>query len=62
MQNLVGIGAHTGALARGEDDNGKAALIAHGEEQWHADHDGASILSQQKGRLDYAEPPEGAPL
>ena len=35
MKHLVRVGAHARALPRGEDHDGKSALVAHRREQWH---------------------------
>src|SRR4029079_5673251 len=48
MQHLVLVGAHARALARGKDHDGKAALFAHGAEQWHGTLANASIPETKK--------------
>jgi hypothetical protein len=46
MEHLVGVGTHTGPLPRGKDDDGEAALVTHGRDQWHGAGKSASHLKQ----------------
>jgi hypothetical protein len=46
VEHLVRVGTHTGALPRGKDNDGEAALVTHGRDQWHGARESASHLKR----------------
>jgi hypothetical protein len=46
VEHLVRVRSHAGALSRGKDDDGEAALVTHGGDQWHGAGESASHLKR----------------